>query len=101
MNTDKTEFMCFKQDGIIFILSGKPLKLVNYFKYLGSNISSTKSNINIHIGKAWNAIDKLSIMWKSDLSNKIKQNFSKLCLCSTTIWWNHLDSNEMLGEEAR
>ena len=31
---------------------GKPLKLVNQSMYLGSNISSTKSDINTLMGKA-------------------------------------------------
>ena len=31
-NVNKTEFMCFKQEGAISILSGKPLKLVDQFK---------------------------------------------------------------------
>ena len=29
MNSDKIELMCFNQDGAIFLLNGKPLKLVN------------------------------------------------------------------------
>ena len=40
-NANKAEFICFKQ-GAIPTLIGKPLKL-----YLGSNISSTESDINI------------------------------------------------------
>ena len=51
-NANKTELMCFKQEGIISTLNGKPMKLVDYFTYLGSNISSTESNINIYIGTA-------------------------------------------------
>ena len=43
------------------------------FKMLRHNISSTESDINI--GKAWTAIDRLSIIWKSDLFDKIKQDF--------------------------
>ena len=54
-NSDKTKFMCFKWDGPIFT-NEKPLKL-DHFTYLGSNISSTESNVNI--GKAWIAIDWL------------------------------------------
>ena len=50
--SDKTEFMmCFKQGIAISILNGKPMKLVNQFKYFDSNISSTKSDVNIHTGK--------------------------------------------------
>ena len=33
--------MCvFNQDGVIFLLNGKPLKLVDQFVYLGISISS-------------------------------------------------------------
>ena len=42
-----------KQDADIFTPNGKTLKLIDQFTYLGSNISSTESDVNIHIGKAW------------------------------------------------
>ena len=41
VNTNKTEYTCFKQEGAISTLNGKPLKLVDKFTYIGSNISST------------------------------------------------------------
>ena len=75
VNANKIEYMCFKWKGAMFTLSGKPLKLEDQFIYLSSNISSTESNVNIHLPKVWNAIDRLLVIWKSDLSNKIKQNF--------------------------
>ena len=68
MNSDKTEFMSFKKKGDISTLDGKPLKPVEQFTYLGSNISSTDNDINTRIGKAWLATNKLSVMWKSDLT---------------------------------
>ena len=71
VNSDKTEFMCFKQVGVMS-LKCNPQKSVDQFIYLGSNISSTESNINIRVRKTWTAIDKLSTMWKSDRSDKIK-----------------------------
>ena len=40
VNTNKTEFMCFKQ-GAISTLSRKPLEFVDKFTYFRSNISST------------------------------------------------------------
>ena len=43
--------MCFKQ-GTLFTLSGKPLKLVDQFIYLGSNISSTESDVSMCLAKA-------------------------------------------------
>ena len=53
----------------------KPLKLVNQIIYLGSNISSTESDLSIYLAKAWNAMDSLLVLWKSDISDKIKQDF--------------------------
>ena len=54
--------MYFKQKGAIFILNRKPLKLVDQFTYLDSNISSTESDVNILLAKAWNAIHRLLII---------------------------------------
>ena len=56
-------------------LNGGSLKLVDKFTYLGSSISSTENDIAMRPAKAWTAVDKLSILWKSDLSDKIKCNF--------------------------
>ena len=51
MNTNKTEYMCFKQKGTISTLHGRPQKLVDKFTYLSSNISSTESDVNLHQAK--------------------------------------------------
>ena len=48
----KAEFMCFQ------------VELVDQFTYLGSNISSTESDVNIRLGKLWTTIYRLSIIWK-------------------------------------
>ena len=53
--------MCFKQEGAIFILSGSPLKFVDKFTYHDSYISSTESDINIRLAKAWISIDHMEI----------------------------------------
>ena len=39
----------------------KPLKLVDQFRYLGSNISSTESNVNICIDCSWQVITQIEI----------------------------------------
>ena len=57
--------MCFNQDGAISSLRENLMKLVDQFIYLGSNISSTKSDINVCIGKA--AIDGLTSIWTRSL----------------------------------
>ena len=48
---------------------------MNQFIYLGINISSTENYVNICLAKVWTAIDRLSIIWKFDRSDKIKQGF--------------------------
>ena len=56
VNSERIEFVSFNQDGAISSLNGKFLKLVDQFIYLGSDISSTESDVNICIGKALTAI---------------------------------------------
>ena len=81
MNANKREYICYKQKGAI-----STLKLVDQFVYLRSNIPSTESDINICQAKAWNIIDRLSILWKFDLSNKIKQDFFQAVAVSIQIY---------------
>ena len=69
INAHKTEYMCYYQTGDISILDGTPLKLVDKFPYLGSSISSTEKDIDTRLTKAWTAINRLSIIWKSDLTD--------------------------------
>ena len=80
-----SELFCFNQDGVI-LLNGKPLKSADQFIYLGSNISSTKSNINLCISKVWTIIDRFMIIGKSDLSDKIKQNFFQVVAVSILLY---------------
>ena len=67
--------MCFKRKGAISTLSGGPLELVDKLTYLSSNISSTESDVKIHLEMATTDVDRLSIIWKSDTSDKIKRDF--------------------------
>ena len=75
VNAHKTEYMCFNQTGDISTLGGSSMKLVDKFTYLGSCVSSTEKDIKTQLTKAWTAIDKLSIIWKPDLTDKMKRSF--------------------------
>ena len=75
VNTDKTEYMHFNQRGDISTQNGSSLKLVDKFTYLGSSVSSTETDINMRLAKAWTAIDRLSVIWNSDLTDKMKRSF--------------------------
>ena len=75
VNAHKTEYMCFNQTGDISILNGSPLKLVDKFTYLGSSVLSTETDINTRLANVWAAIDKLLVIWKSDLTDQMKRSF--------------------------
>ena len=62
--------MCFNQRGGISTLNGRSLKLKDKFTYLGSSVSSTENDINTQLAKTWTGIDRLSVIRKSDLSDK-------------------------------
>ena len=62
--------MCFSRERAKYTLNGGFLTLVDNFTYLSSSVSSTESNVNIRPAKAWTAIDGVSIVWESYLSEK-------------------------------
>ena len=91
VNAHKTEYMCYNQTGNIATLDGASLKLVDKFTYLGSSVSSTEKDINTRLTKAWMAIDRLSIIWKMDLTDKMKRSFFQaavvlILLYGCTTW---------------
>ena len=87
VNADKTEYMCFNQTGDISTLNGSSLKLVDKFNYQGSRVSSNETSINTWPGKAWTAIDRLSVIRISDLIDKMKRSFSKQQSCWYCPTW--------------
>ena len=48
---------------------------MNDFNYLGSKIISSESDIQVRIGSAWSALNKLTPIWKSNLDVSIKREF--------------------------
>ena len=91
INAHKTEYMCFNQAGDISTLDGTSLKLVDKFTYLGRSVSSTKKDIDTRPTKTWTAINKLSVIWKSNLTDKMKRSFFQaafmsILLYGCTIW---------------
>ena len=85
-NAHKTEYMCYNQTGDISTLDGTPLKLVDKFTYLGSSVASTEKDIYTRLTKAWTAINRLSIIWKSDLTDKIKRSFFQAAVTSILLY---------------
>ena len=86
MSSHKTEYMCFNQTGDISTQNGSTLKLVDKFTYLGSSVASTETDIDTRLAKAWTAIDRLSVTWKSDLTDKMKRSFFQTAIVSILLY---------------
>ena len=91
--------MCYNQTGDISTLEGTPLKLVDKFTYLGSSVKSTEKDIETRLAKAWTAINRLSIIWKSDLT--VIMFLPGSGHIDTAISLHYMDANKTAGEEAR
>ena len=74
------------QTGDISTLEGTPLKLVDKFTYLGSSVESTEKDIETRLTKAWTAINRLSTIWKSDLTDKMKRSFFQAAVTSILLY---------------
>ena len=86
INARKTEYMCFHQTGDISTLNSSSLKLVNKLTYLGRRVSSTETEIDTRLAKAWTAINRLSVIRKSDLNDKIKRSFFQAVVVSILLY---------------
>ena len=78
--------MCYNHTGNISTLDGTSLKLEDKFTYLGSSVSSTEKDIDTRLTKAWTAIDRLSIIWKSDLTDKMKRSLFQAAVVSILLY---------------
>ena len=56
------------------------LKNINRF------VESTKKDIETRLTKAWTAINRLSIIWKSDLTDKMKRSFFQAAVTSILLY---------------
>ena len=86
VNAHKTKYMCYNQTGDISTLDGTSLKLVNKFTYQGSSVSSTEKDIDTRLKYARTAIERLSIIWKLDLTDKMKRSFFQAPVVSIQLY---------------
>ena len=77
--------MCFNQTDDISTQNGCALELVDKFTYLGSSVAPTETYIDTRLAKAWTAIDRLSVVWKSDLTDKMKRSFFQTAVVSILL----------------
>ena len=86
VNTHKMEYMSFNQRDDISTQNGSSLKLADKFTYLGSSVSSTEKDINMQLAKTWTTINRLSVIWKSDLADKMKCSFFQAVVMSILLY---------------
>ena len=51
-----------------------------------SSILSTETDIDTWLTKAWTAINRLSVIWKSDLTDKMKRSFFQAVVVSMLLY---------------
>ena len=86
VNAHKTEYMCYNRTDNISTLEEISLKLVDMLTYLESSISSTEKDIDTRLTKAWTASVRLSIIWKSDLTDKMKRSLFQTAVVSILLY---------------
>ena len=80
------EYTCYNQTGDISTQDRTSLKLVDKLTYLGSSVLSTEKDNDTRLTKAWTVIDRLSIIWKSDLTDKMKRSFFQAAVVSILLY---------------
>ena len=85
-NAHRTEYMYYNQTGDISTRDRTSLKLEDKFTYLGKSVSSTEKDIDRRQTKGWTAIDRLSIIWKSDLTDKMKRSYFQAAVVSILLY---------------
>ena len=83
VNAHNTEYMCFNQTGDISTLNGSSLKPVDKFTYQESSVSSTETDIDKRLARAWTANDRLTHKWCTPVNpftwtSKIRTSSSNL-----------------------
>ena len=100
VNYKKTEYMLYNQPvGDLVTLAGNKLKQVDNFKYLGSWIQSSEKDMNIRIGQAWSALNKMMKVWKSNLKNHLKVGFFRATVESVLLYGDECLYDDWKHEE--
>lgn len=89
LNAKKTEYMTLNEDGNhqpVCSADGTQLKEVNDFKYLGSFVADSKKDFQSRKGQAWNACNKLHVIWQSGISRSTKLSFFRACVESILLY---------------
>lgn len=90
-NTTKTEFIGFNQQSSMQTVSGKAIKSVESFTFIGTEVNSSVKDVKIRMFKDWTASNKMDMIWKSNLPH-LKVLLSS-CRGDVSGWCHCLDIN--------
>ena len=80
VNAHKTEYMCYNKTGNILHTRQNPSETSRQIHL------PTEKVIDTRLTKAWTAIDRFSIIWKSDLTDKMKRSFFQAAVVSILLY---------------
>ena len=86
VNAHKTEYMRYNQTGGISTLNDCSLKLVDKFTYQGSCCLINRDRHQHVTSKGMASHDSLSVIWKSDLTDKMKRSFFQAAVVSMLLY---------------
>ena len=82
-----TLYMTFNQNSSkLTTINKKYIKLTNDFLYLGLWICFNEKDVDIRIGKAWVALQKLNTTWNSNLPKNLKLAFFHTTVSSVLLY---------------
>ena len=67
-------------------LKGSSLKLVEKFTDQGSSVTSIQTAVDARLAKVWTANHSISVIWKSDLTDKMKRSFFQAAVVSMLLY---------------
>ena len=80
-------YMCVHIYIYIYIYLSTSFRVLPFkFTYLGNSVSSTETDINTWLAKGWTVINRHSVIWKSDLTDKMKRSFFQAAIMSILLY---------------
>ena len=91
LNSRKTEYMTIHEEADhlpILSNNGSQLNEVKDFKYLGFYVADSMKDFMIRKGQAWDACNRLQLIWKSNIPRSKKLAIFRACVESILLQWN-------------
>ena len=87
LNTKKTRSLAYNIVSLtpLHTSNGTKLAWVDVLKYLGSWVDATDKDISVRKALAWQSLNGMNKIWKSNLNTSLKVNFFIATVCRVCI----------------